>query len=57
MKKEIEKIINAHASVNYKAIIETFIITGARCNEIRNLNIGDVKEEDGIELCFKKCYR
>jgi ribosomal protein L37E len=34
--------------VNYKAIIETFIVTGARCNEIRNLNIGDVKEEDGI---------
>ena len=46
--EEIEKIINAHANVNYKAIIETFIITGARCNEIRNLNIGDVKEEDEI---------
>jgi len=46
--EEIEKIINAHANVNYKAIIETFIVTGARCNEIRNLNIGDVKEEDGI---------
>ena len=46
--EEIEKIINAHANVNYKAIIETFIVTGARCNEIRNLNIGDVKEEDGM---------
>ena len=46
--EEIEKLINAHANVNYKAIIETFIVTGARCNEIRNLNIGDVKEEDGI---------
>jgi len=45
---EIEKLTNAHANVNYKAIIETFIVTGARCNEIRNLNLGDVKEEDGI---------
>lgn len=45
---EIEKLINAHANLNYKAIIETFIVTGARSNEIRNLNIGDVKEDDGI---------
>jgi len=45
---EIEKLINAHANVNYKAIIETYIVTGAHCNEIRNLNLGDVKEEGGI---------
>ncbi|MCJ7570356.1 MAG: tyrosine-type recombinase/integrase [Candidatus Thermoplasmatota archaeon] len=45
---EIEKLINAHAHIAHKALIETFIVTGARCNEIRNLNIGDVKEEDGI---------
>ena len=46
--EEIEKLITAHANVNYKAIIEAFIVTGARCNEIRNLNIGNIKEEDGI---------
>jgi len=46
--EEIEKLINAHSSVSHKAIIEAFFATGARCNEIRNLNIGDVKEDDGI---------
>ncbi len=46
--EEIEKLINAHANTVHKALIETFIVTGARCNEIRNLNVGDVKEEDGI---------
>lgn len=45
---KIEKIIKAHVNMNYKAIIETFIVKGARCNKIRNLNIGDIKEE-GIE--------
>ena len=46
--EEIEKLINAHANTVHKALIETFIVAGARCNEIRNLNVGDVKEEDGI---------
>ena len=46
--EEIEKLINAHSKVSHKAIIEAFFVTGARTNEIRNLNVGDVKEEDGI---------
>jgi len=45
---EIEKLINAHSSVSHKSLIESFIVAGARCNEIRNLNVGDVKEKDGI---------
>ena len=43
--EEIGKLINAHSKAAHKSLIETFIVTGARCNEIRNLNVGDVKEE------------
>ena len=30
--EEIEKLINAHANTVHKALIETFIVTGARCS-------------------------
>ena len=40
---EINKLINTPRELEHKALIETFIITGARLSEIQNLKINDVK--------------
>ncbi|GAG85442.1 unnamed protein product, partial [marine sediment metagenome] len=40
--EEIEKLIEAHHDLSRKALIETFIVTGARREEVRSLNLGDI---------------
>lgn len=39
---EIERVIECHHDLGRKAFMETFITTGARKDEIRMLNLGDV---------------
>lgn len=46
--EEIEKIINAPNKLMYRALLETFVITGARRNEILSLDIGDVKVDPDV---------
>ena len=46
--EEIEKLIEAHHDLSRKALVETFVVTGARKEEIRNLNLGDVKVDGNL---------
>lgn len=45
---EIDKLIEAHHDLSRKALVETFVVTGARKEEIRNLNLGDVKLDGNL---------
>jgi len=45
---EIDKLIEAHHDLSRKALVETFIVTGARKEEIRMLNLGDVKLDGNL---------
>ena len=41
-KEEIDKLIDCNIDLQEKAIVETFIVSGARSQEIRKLKVGDV---------------
>ena len=45
---EIDKLVEAHHDLSRKALVETFVVTGARKEEIRNLNLGDVKLDGNL---------
>lgn len=45
---KIEKIITALENIQYRALIETFVVTGGRINEIRSLNIASIKIETNV---------
>jgi integrase/recombinase XerD len=51
--EEINKIIEAPKKLRDKAIIETFITTGIRNNELRNIKISDVNIDDPITTWIK----
>jgi integrase/recombinase XerD len=51
--KEIDKIIEAPKELRDRAIIETFITTGIRNNELRNLKFSDVNINDPITTWIK----
>jgi len=46
--EEIQALIEAHHDLSRKALIEVFITTGARKEEIRNLNLGDIKLDGNL---------
>lgn len=46
--EEINTLIETPIEPDRKALIETFIVTGARKDEIRNLNLGDVSIEPDL---------
>jgi integrase len=52
-KDEIDKIIEAPKSLRDKAIVETFIVSGIRNTEERNLRISDVNITDTITTWIK----
>lgn len=42
---DVEKLLNTEAPIMHKTILEVLYSTGARCNEIRTMNIDDVEIE------------
>jgi len=45
---EIDKVIESPRQLMDRALNETYIVTGARKNEIVNLNVGDIKVEPDV---------
>ncbi|MCK5031363.1 MAG: tyrosine-type recombinase/integrase, partial [Thermoplasmatales archaeon] len=46
--EEINRLIECHHDLARKAFIETFVVTGARKEEVRMLNLGDVKIDGNL---------
>lgn len=46
--EEIDHLIECHPDLHVKALIETFIVTGGRKEEIRNLDLGDIIIDENL---------